>query len=251
MAGRAALQAFREHASTLVASLWQAERGEGAAFAESALLTLICAYAPAVSLAASVGAVQDALRNFSRSRSKVLRVDAQGRTFYEDAPDTAWPSGLMSAESVPRAMLQALANGSPWRWGECLRAPTPEAERELKAQLDPGAFNRIIGETVGDAAQVRWQGVVDALFAAGLLGASTKPSTDGKQRIAAALERLGFEQAMGRDEYGNRCRVWRRPVAAEAPAAPATAAPAEQTIGERVTNALKGRPTAVIRFPVE
>jgi hypothetical protein len=139
----------------------------------------------------------------------------------EVAPtDRPWPSSVPKPDTIPRALLAELAKGSAWRWGECLRPPSPEEEHAIRLALDPGAFERVIADAVGDATEVRSRTLYDLLFAEGMSSSAT-PAPAERARVSAALERLGFVRGEGTDDGGRRCRVWRL-------AAPAAAAPAPE-----------------------
>jgi hypothetical protein len=206
--GRAALLAFGAHASALVQAVAASstQRTALAAYTSELLLTLVVAYAPEVSLVNAVAAIQDALRSYVATRTTtVMGIHRRSAA----APSGTWPSYLIAPDAIPKAVPAALGQGSPWRFGEALRAPTAAEERAIKLQIDPGAFERAVGEAVGDAVEIRSIDVYTALHAANLVSSAT-PAPAERTRVRAVLEAMGFTGVVGTDDEGRQRRVWRR-----------------------------------------
>jgi len=215
--GRAALVAFRAHAERLIHALAShTSRSALAVYTSELLMSLPVAFGGEVSLTNAIDSIQEALRSFVRSRT-TRTYGIQGRIF--DGPEPTWPTNLIAPDAIPREVLKALARGSAWKWGELLRPPSPEQEREIRLALDPQAFERVIVDAVGDALEVRSAALYDRLHAENLTAGAT-PSPAERARVRVALEALGFARAEGADPDGRRCRVWRRPARAATARAP-------------------------------
>jgi len=193
-------------------------RSDLAAYTGELLLTLAVAYGGEVGLTNAIDSVQEALRAFVRTSSRTRTYERNNRVSAE-VTSGVWPTGLIGPDAIPRTMLAELAKGSAWKFGECLRPPSPDEERAIRLALDPGAFERVIADAVGDATETRSRALYDRLFAEGMSTGAT-PAPAERARVSAALEALGFVRGEGTDD-GRRCRVWRR-------AAPAAAAPAPE-----------------------
>jgi hypothetical protein len=138
------------------------------------------AYGPEVSIPNQIDSLQATIRAFPRP--------------------TAY-----AVDTIPRAVIAELAKGSAWRFGECVPDPVP-------AERDPGDFDRVVADAVGDASEVRSREVYDCLHAEGIIANAT-PSPADRARVSAALGALGFVQGEATLD-GVRGRVWRRQVAA-------------------------------------
>jgi hypothetical protein len=179
--GRAALAAFRTHAATLFHAVANTvARSELAAYTWHLLLSLGVAYGPEISITNQIAALQATIQAFPR------------------------PTGY-AVDTIPRAVIAELAKGSAWRFGECVPDPVP-------AERDPGDFDRVVADAVGDASEVRSREVYDCLHAEGIIANAT-PSPADRARVSAALGALGFVQGEATLD-GVRGRVWRRQVAA-------------------------------------
>jgi hypothetical protein len=205
--GRAALVAFRARAATLIHALASYNaRGPLPVGTGNLLLTLGVAFGEAApSLAVQIDSIQEALRAYvfaSSQRTVQGRNRAVADAYDASAP---WPIGLVTPESVPKSVVSTLAKGSLWRWGE-LAATTPPAE------IDPGAFDRVVADAIAGADMVTSRSVYDRLHAEGLAATST-PSPADRARVSTALGALGFVQGEATLD-GVRGRVWRRQVAA-------------------------------------
>jgi len=208
--GRHALQLLRARAAELVGQLAVAPANSAAGgYLMHLLFTLPAAYGGNVSLPNCVDAVQVALRDYVASQGRGRVYGRNGTVSDVASNDTAWPHGLPTPDTVPRAMLAELGHGSCWVWGEAYRPPSTDEERRLRAELDPALWERTIGAALADRAEVRSQDVYDALFAVALI-ASPTPNAEQRGRVSDLLTRAGYSRAQETDADGKRARVWRK-----------------------------------------
>ena len=220
--GRHAWQKYQATATDLIRALAVAERGQAAAFLQHLLLTLPVGFGGRVSIQNSISGIQDALVGYVAISTR-RRVYGLHNNVY-DAPTTgAWPHGLMTPDSVPGAMLRALAEGSAWQWDEAYQPPSADDTRRLALELNPNIWEATVAAATTGKDEVRTEEVYSALQAAGLV-ASTVPSPVQRAMVSAQLEELGFRhvevrsasamsRVIGAVTGKTRYRAWRRETA--------------------------------------
>jgi hypothetical protein len=192
-----ARERFHRHAAQLVRVCDSGSRA-AKAFAWKAATHLIVAFIPHIGLQSAADLLCEALRAQVGKRS--------------------WPYHLPTVDSVPRALLAAIAAPGPCARGELVSSPSDADASRLAKALDPSAFNRTVTLACEGLSEVRSETVVRALRDAGLIGAH--PNAEQSARISAILEREGFiktEVTKGKGRKAVRYRAWIKPAPVIAP----------------------------------